>query len=116
MALFFDQAWFDAQLTRMGTSRADIALLLSLSAVQVEELWKDQRELSARDVALLARFLNVSPLTVAERAGVSTPVPADETSAGPAVQALEQRIDQLEKQVRALALEIDRLRASEPRR
>ena len=88
MALFFDQAWFDAQLTRMGTSRADIARLLSLNAVQVEELWKDQRELSARDVALLARFLNVSPLTVAERAGVSTPVPAAETSAGPAVQAL----------------------------
>jgi len=114
MALFFDQAWFDAELARMGARRDDVARLLSLTPQQVEELWKDQRELTAQDVARLGRFLNQPARLIAERAGVSTPVP-DETAGPDAVIAvLRERVDQLEAQVRLLLAEVERLKSSKP--
>jgi hypothetical protein len=115
MALFFDQAWFDAQLAQMGASRADVARLLALTPLQVDELWKDQRELSARDVALLGRFLNHPARVIAERAGVSTPVPEEHPSAETTIIELQERVERLEGQVRFLLAEIDRIRSSEPR-
>jgi transcriptional regulator with XRE-family HTH domain len=99
MALFFDQAWFDARLAATGSTRADLARLLQLSDEQVGEVWKDQRELRAGDVAVIARFLNVPPAEVALRAGVSTPVPAPASSHDHHVAGLEQRVDDLERQV-----------------
>ncbi|MBU6155475.1 MAG: DNA-binding protein [Alphaproteobacteria bacterium] len=112
MALFFDQDWFDAELARTGASRADVARLLSLTPQQVEELWKDQRELTARDVALLGRFLNHPARVISERAGVSTPVPQEKTAAEATLDGLHERIDRLEAQVTHLLAEIDRLKAS----
>jgi len=75
MALFFDSDWFDAQLAKAGLTRADAAKVLGLNEVQLAELWKDQRELRAQDVRVLAALLVVTPEEVATRAGVSTPIP-----------------------------------------
>src|SRR5690242_5196814 len=47
MALFFDTEWFDARLAAAHLSRADVARALGLSQGEVDEVWKDQRELSA---------------------------------------------------------------------
>jgi transcriptional regulator with XRE-family HTH domain len=99
MALFFDQAWFDARLAETGSTRADLARLLQLSEAQVAELWKDQRELRAGEVALIARFLNVPAAEVALRAGVSTPVPMAAPSRDDHVAGLEKRVDELERQL-----------------
>ena len=77
MALFFDSTWFDARLAALGLRRADVAAALGLNAEQIAELWKDQREFSARDVRTLSALLGVTAAEVAERAGVSTPVPKD---------------------------------------
>lgn len=112
MALFFDQPWFDAQLGQLGVSRNDVARLLGLTSLQVEELWKDQRELSARDVALLAQLLNQPPQVIAERAGVSTPVPEGKGGAASSMVELQERVERLETQVRQLLAEIDRLKSS----
>jgi hypothetical protein len=114
MALFFDQAWFDAELARTGASRADVARLLSLTLQQVDELWKDQRELTARDVALLGRFLNQSARVIAERAGVSTPVPEEKAGPDALMASLSERVEQLEAQVRLLSAEVERLKSSKP--
>jgi transcriptional regulator with XRE-family HTH domain len=92
MALFFDQAWFDAQLSALGLTRSEIALALGLTGSEVDEIWKDQRELSARDVATLAQLLAASPHEIAVHAGVSTPVP----SAHKPDAALSKRLDKLE--------------------
>ncbi|HTQ13843.1 MAG TPA: hypothetical protein VMH86_08200 [Rhizomicrobium sp.] len=75
MALFFDTAWFEARLAAAGLSRALAATALGLSEAELAEVWKDQRELSARDVAMLASLLGATPEEVAVHAGVSTPVP-----------------------------------------
>ena len=75
MALFFDTEWFDARLKAAHLSRADVARALGLTDVEIAEIWKDQRELSARDVATLAALLAVPPQDVAHHAGISTPVP-----------------------------------------
>jgi hypothetical protein len=99
MALFFDQAWFDARLAATGSTRADLARLLQLSDEQIGELWKDQRELRAGDVAMIARFLNEPAAEVALRAGVSTPVPSAPASRDDHVAGLEKRIDDLERRV-----------------
>jgi hypothetical protein len=92
MALFFDQAWFDAQLQALGLTRAEIALALGLKTTEVEEIWKDQRELSARDVATLAQLLAASPHEIAVRAGVSTPLPSVQSTDA----AVSKRLDKLE--------------------
>ncbi|MFO1235537.1 MAG: enoyl-CoA hydratase/isomerase family protein [Alphaproteobacteria bacterium] len=73
--LFFDQAWFDARLAERHLRQEDIGTMLDLDAEAVEEIWKDQRELKAGDVALLAALLNLPAAEIASRAGISTPVP-----------------------------------------
>src|ERR1700761_287274 len=80
MALFFDTQWFDARLAASHLSRGDVARALGISDSEIAEVWKDQRELSARDVATLAALLAVTPQEIAKYAGVSTPVPKTEAS------------------------------------
>lgn len=75
MALFFDQEWFDAKLREAGRTRDDVASALGLSRAEVDEIWKDQRELASREVSVLAGLLAASAAEVANKAGVSTPVP-----------------------------------------
>lgn len=110
MALFFDQTWFDARLVATGATRADVARLLSVTELQVDELWKDQRELKAEDVLLLARFLNASPEDIAKHAGISTPVPSRRGVVEGEIRALQLRVDRLESQ---LSLVLDKLRKLE---
>lgn len=110
MALFFDQAWFDARLSTLGLTRADVGAALSLSVEAVSEMWKDQRELTKQDVLLLARLLNLPAATVANRAGVSTPVPDDD---GMTVGQLEGRVARLEALVEALQDRLSRLERSD---
>jgi len=102
MALFFDQAWFDAQLKARGATRADVARLLELTAEQVDELWKDQREFRALDVSAIARFLNMPAPEVANRAGVSTPIPKETTDVGARLNDINGRLQRLERMVEEL--------------
>ncbi|MFT6489365.1 MAG: hypothetical protein ACJAXQ_000133 [Parvibaculaceae bacterium] len=75
MALFFDRRWFDSRLEELGLARDIVAGALQLSQVQVEEVWKDQRELSEAQVSTLAHLLNVTVEEIAHHAGISTPIP-----------------------------------------
>lgn len=101
MALFFDQLWFDARLAERGLSRAVLAAATGLGEADLALVWKDQRELSAREVAAFAELLGVSGAEIADRAGVSTPTPgADPLS----------RIAALERRVAALEAELARLK------
>jgi transcriptional regulator with XRE-family HTH domain len=107
MALFFDSAWFDARLKAAGLTRADAAAALGLSAEQISDLWKDQREVSAGDVRILAALLAASPVEVASRAGVSTPVPKDVPA--DALGEFAERLARVERalaEIKALLLEL----------
>jgi len=99
LALFFDAAWFDAQLARRHLSREDIGAVLGLDAAAVAELWKDQRELKASDVSVLAAVFNLPPAEIADRAGISTPVPAPAAPSSPVVlarlEAIEAKLDEI---------------------
>ncbi|HEY1630460.1 MAG TPA: hypothetical protein VGF56_04055 [Rhizomicrobium sp.] len=75
MALFFDTEWFDAAVAKAGLSRAILAQALGLSEAQLGDVWKDQRELSVHEVAILAVLLAAAPEEIARHAGISTPVP-----------------------------------------
>lgn len=99
MALFFDQVWFDAELARRHLGRDDVAAMLGLTPAEIAEVWKDQRELKAADVAILAALLNVAPETVAGRAGISTPVPR---AAPPGDPGLEARLAAIEMKLDAI--------------
>jgi len=99
MALFFDQAWFDAQLKAVGVSRDEVAKLLKLSGEQVGELWKDQRELRAADVAALARLLQVGAAEVAKRAGISTPVPEEGGDVQQRLSEMNERLTRIERMI-----------------
>lgn len=94
MALFFDGEWFDARIAAVHLSRADLARALGLDENEIAEIWKDQRELSARDVTLLAALLNVSAQDVAKHAGVSTPVPRSDAQS-----ELVKRIERVEREL-----------------
>ncbi len=103
MALFFDAPWFDEKLEERGLSRAVMAAVAGLSEDELTLVFKDQRELSAGQVAAFAELLGVSAAEVANRAGVSTPVPGQDAGA---------RIAALERRVAALEAELARLKSS----
>ena len=105
MALFFDKDWFDARLSAVGLSRDDVATALGLSRVQIEELWKDQRELRANDVRILSALIGVEGAEVAARAGISTPVPKAAVSDTTALEARLQRLESLLLEIKALLVE-----------
>lgn len=101
MALFFDAEWFDARLGERELSRLVMAAAAGISEADLTLAFKDQRELSAGEVAAFAGLLGVEPAEVALRAGVSTPVPG---------LGAEARIAGLERRVAALEAEVVRLR------
>lgn len=105
MALFFDQAWFDTRLAALALTRAPVAAALGLSEAELAEVWKDQRELRAAQVTILAGLLGVPPEEVASRAGVSTPVP----SAQPTLAGLAARLDRLEAEMATLKSRLNSL-------
>lgn len=111
MALFFDKDWFDAALTRAGLTRETLALALGLDDTQIGEVWKDQRELSAREVATIAALFAVTPEAVAHHAGVSTPVPRPASEAPGTLNEIAARLERVETkldELKALMLELRR--------
>jgi hypothetical protein len=107
MALFFDTDWFDARLLEFGLKPADVSAALGLTPEQIDDLWKDQRELRVADVRTLAKLLHVSTTEIASRAGVSTPAPALESDE--ALARVNERLDRLERmiaEIKALVLDL----------
>lgn len=102
MALFFDADWFDARLGDRGLSREVMAAAAGISAADLALVFKDQREISAGEVAVFAELLGVEAAELAARAGVSTPVPGQDA---------DSRIAALERRVAALEAEVARFRA-----
>tara|TARA_R110000824_G_scaffold118960_2_gene271537 strand:- start:153714 stop:154073 length:360 start_codon:yes stop_codon:yes gene_type:complete len=106
MALFFDQDWFDAKLESVGLGRDDVAATLRITREEVDEIWKDQREISPGDVTMLARLLKTPADEVVTHAGIATPAPLAPAGSGqsPAVMAkLEEMDKRLQRMERAIA-------------
>ena len=101
MALFFDAAWFDAKLAQRGLSRRVMAAAAGMSEAELTLVFKDQRELSADEVAAFAELLGEPAAEIARQAGVSTPVPG---------RSPEERIGALERRVAALEAELAQLK------
>lgn len=99
MALFFDAAWYDERLTERGLSRVVLAAAAGMSEADLALAFKDQRELSVREVSVFAELLGVPIAEAASRAGVRPP-PASEA----------QRIAALEARVAVLEAELARLK------
>jgi hypothetical protein len=101
MALFFDVAWFEAQLAERGIGRAALAAGAAMSEAELGLVFKDQRELSAAEVTAFAELLGATPAEVAERTGVSTPVPGAD--------AAETRLARIEARLAAVEAALARL-------
>ncbi|WP_293901628.1 helix-turn-helix domain-containing protein [Phenylobacterium sp.] len=102
MALFFDAPWFEAKLAERGLSRAVMAAVAGLTADELALVFKDQREVSAGQVAAFAELLGVSAAQVADRAGISTPAPGAPSAADANLAALERRVALLEAEIARL--------------
>lgn len=94
MALFFDRDWYEARLEQRGLGRAVLAAAAGMDAGALELAFKDQRELSWREVTAFAELLGVAPAEAASRAGVRPPPDP--------VDARDRRIAALEARVAAL--------------
>jgi uncharacterized protein YceH (UPF0502 family) len=102
MALFFDAEWCDARLAERGLTGAVLAAGAGLSEADISLVYKDQREVTAREVAIFAELLGVAAAEVASRAGVSTPAPAEAGGLEARVAALERRLAMIEAALAAL--------------
>ena len=102
MALFFDAEWFEARLAERGLSRRVMAAAAGMAEADLALAFKDQRELSAGEVAAFAELLGVEAGEVASRAGISTPTPGQDGASA--------RLNALERRVAALEAEVARLR------
>jgi len=100
MALFFDAEWFDARLAERGLGRAVLAAVAGISEADLALVYKDQREVSATEIAAFAEILGVTPTEAALRAGVSTRAPGDDPLSR--IAALEARVADLEAVIRRL--------------
>jgi hypothetical protein len=94
VALFFDAEWFNARLAERLLSPDSLAAASGMSPADLALVFKDQRELSAAEVAVFAEMLGAAPAEIALHAGVSTPLPDDG--------GLEARVAQLEARVARL--------------
>ena len=104
MALFFDQEWFEARLAEAGLNRDTVAAALGLSGEQVEEIWKDQRELTVEEVTVLAALLGQPIEDVVNHAGIATPQPGAARPPAPGEASVpEARMAGLEKAVLELS-------------
>ena len=99
MALFFDAAWYDDRLAERGLSRTILAAAAGMTQADLALAFKDQRELSMKEVSVFAELLGVSPAEAASRAGVRPPPASD-----------AQRLAALEARVAALEAELARLK------
>jgi len=102
MALFFDAEWFDERLAERGLSREAMGAAAGLSAADLALVFKDQREISAADVAVFAELLGVTHAELANRAGISTPIPGQVSGVEGRIAALERRLSALETEVARL--------------
>ena len=98
MALFFDKAWYDARLAERGLDRAVLAAAAGMSEAELALAFKDQRELSMREVSVFAELLGVPAAEAASRAGVRPPPVSDAQR----IAALEARVAALEAELAAL--------------
>lgn len=99
MALFFDSAWYDARLAERGLARVVLAAAAGMSEAELALAFKDQRELSMREVSVFAELLGVTAAEAASRAGVR-PAPVGDA----------QRLAALEARVAVLEAELARLK------
>lgn len=99
MALFFDVEWYEARLAERGLSRAVLAAVSGMSEAELGLVFKDQRELSAAEVAAFAELLGVEAAEAATRAGVGVRAPGMDPLA---------RIAELERRVAALEAKLAR--------
>lgn len=101
MALFFDRDWYDEQLAQRGLSRAVLAAVAQMDTASLDLAFKDQRELSWRELSAFAELLGVSTAEAALRAGVRPPPdPADARDRR--IAGLEARVSALEARLAAL--------------
>jgi hypothetical protein len=100
MALFFDVEWFEARLADRGLTRAALGAAAGLGPEAVDLVFKDQRELSAAEVAAFAEMLGIGPHELADRAGVSTPAPRPAprpaAAGGDRLARIEARLERIE--------------------
>lgn len=101
MALFFDRDWYEARLAERGLGRAVLAAIADMDEAALDLAFKDQRELSYKELSAFAELLGVTMAEAAVRAGVRLPPePAD---------ARDLRIARLEARVAALEARLARL-------
>lgn len=102
MALFFDGPWFSKRLAALNLQKEDMARAVGWTRDELAWVFKDQKEVNAREVEILSALLHASPGEIANRCGISTPVAAQPLSAAAQIDHLQKRVAALEAHVAAL--------------
>ena len=105
MALFFDRSWFEQRLAVLNLPRTALAAAAGLNEDELALIFKDQREVSAGEVAAFALMLGAPEAEVALRCGVTTRTGSGDSGR---MAALERRVADLEARLEALSAMLTR--------
>ncbi len=96
MSLFFDAAWFDAQLACRGLDRSGLAAAARIDRADLHSIYSNERAASAEELAAIAAALQADLLEVTLRAGVATRPSQADGDADTRIESIEARLNAID--------------------
>ncbi len=96
MSLFFDAAWFDAQLAARKLDRTSLAIAAGLEPTQLHQVFTHEREPTAEELVVFANVLGADLVEVTLRSGIAPRAAPESADSGDRISDIEARLDAID--------------------
>lgn len=96
MSLFFDAAWFDAQLAARKLDRTALAIAVGIEPTELHRVFTNEREPTAEELAVFANVLGADLVEVTLKSGVAPRAAPEHAESGDRISDIEARLDAID--------------------